>query len=98
VGEPELWQVPGSLLGVFETTFTTQTRILRPGDKVLFYTDGTDTVSFDGLPAGSESLVAAAVRRRSLPVSELVDRLSHDLSHQSDPPDDFTLLGLEFHD
>jgi phosphoserine phosphatase RsbU/P len=98
VGEPDLWQVPGSLLGVFETTFTTQTRILRPGDKVLFYTDGTDTVSFDGLPAGAESLVAAAVRRRSLPVSELVDHISHDLSHQSDPPDDFTLLGLEFLD
>ena len=95
-GEPDLWQVPGTLLGVFETSFATQTRILRPGDKVLFYTDGTETVSFDGHPAGVESLVAAALQRRALGVSELVDRLSHDLSHQADPPDDFTLLGLEY--
>jgi serine phosphatase RsbU (regulator of sigma subunit) len=95
-GELQLWQAPGSLLGVFETTFTTQTQHLRPGDKVLFYTDGTDRVSFDGHAAGAESLIAAAARHRGLPVAELVDRLSHDLFHQTDLPDDFTLLALEF--
>src|SRR5262249_26083696 len=39
-GEPCLWQVTGSLLGVFETDFPMQTMTLKPGDKVVLYTDG----------------------------------------------------------
>jgi sigma-B regulation protein RsbU (phosphoserine phosphatase) len=94
-GDPELWEVPGSLLGVFETKFSTQVCRLRPGDKALFYTDGTDAVSFDGHPAGTASLLACVHRHRELPVTELVDRLAGDLFHQAELPDDFTLLGLE---
>jgi serine phosphatase RsbU (regulator of sigma subunit) len=93
--DPEMWEVPGSLLGVFETKFSTQVCKLLPGDKALFYTDGTDAVSYEGHPAGTASFMACVQRHRGLSVSELVDRLAGDLSHQADQPDDFTLLGLE---
>jgi sigma-B regulation protein RsbU (phosphoserine phosphatase) len=92
---PKLLEVPGSLLGVFETNFAVQVCQLQAGEKALFYTDGTDAVSFEGHPAGTESFLACVNRHRTLPIPELVDRLAHDLFHQMDQPDDFTLLGLE---
>jgi sigma-B regulation protein RsbU (phosphoserine phosphatase) len=95
-GEPQFLKASGSLLGVFQTTYTTRTECLRPGDKVLFYTDGTDTISLGDCAPGAESLAAGAARHRALPMAELVHHLTHDLFHQATPPDDFTLLGLEF--
>jgi serine phosphatase RsbU (regulator of sigma subunit) len=92
---PELLVVQGSLLGVFETHFAAQVCRLQPGEKALFYTDGTDAVSFEGHSPGTESLLACVQRHQTLPVTELVDRLAHDLFHQMEQPDDFTLLGLE---
>src|SRR5437660_7001344 len=59
-GEPRLWQVEGSLLGVFDTTFPMQTQKVRPGDKVLLYSDGIDGASFEGCAVGNESLMACA--------------------------------------
>jgi serine phosphatase RsbU (regulator of sigma subunit)/CheY-like chemotaxis protein len=94
-GAPELWQVPGSLLGVFETRFTAQARHLRPGDKLLFYSDGVEALSFEGHPPGSASLLACAARYRVLPLPEFLDRLSGDLFRQAKHPDDWTVLGLE---
>jgi sigma-B regulation protein RsbU (phosphoserine phosphatase) len=94
-GALELLEVQGSLLGVFETNFAVRVCQLHPGDKALFYTDGTDAISFEGHPPGTASFLACVDRHRALPVAELVDRLSHDLFHQMDQPDDFTLLGLE---
>jgi len=93
--EPELWKMPGSLLGVFETTFMDRTCRLRPGDKVLFYTDGTEEVSFEGRPPGTESFLACLARHRAKPITELVSALAKDLLPQAPQPDDFTLLGLE---
>jgi sigma-B regulation protein RsbU (phosphoserine phosphatase) len=94
-GPPQLLEVPGTLLGVFETSFAGRECRLQPGEKALFYTDGTDAISFEGHPAGTDSLLACVERHRSLPIGELVDRLTYDLFHQIDQPDDFTLLGLE---
>jgi sigma-B regulation protein RsbU (phosphoserine phosphatase) len=94
-GEPELWQVHGTLLGVFETQYQVQTRQLGPGDKVVFYTDGLDTNQEQGKHTGAERLLQGAVAHRNLPIQEFVDRLSHDLFTQTALPDDFTLLGLE---
>jgi sigma-B regulation protein RsbU (phosphoserine phosphatase) len=92
--EPELLKVEGTLLGVFETRFPVRTCRLGPGDKVLFYTDGTETVSFEGHTAGPPSLLACAARHQDLPIDAFVERLAQDLFHQENPPDDFTLLGL----
>jgi sigma-B regulation protein RsbU (phosphoserine phosphatase) len=94
-GEPRLWQVEGSLLGVFDTTFPVQSRQLRPGDKVIVYSDGIDGASFEGRAAGTESLLACAARHRALPIGEFVEALARDLFGKESKPDDLTLLGIE---
>jgi sigma-B regulation protein RsbU (phosphoserine phosphatase) len=97
-GEPKLWQLHGTLLGVFETQFTTQTSRLRPGDKLLLHTDGLDSLNAAGKPSATERLLALAARYGKLPVQEFVDQLCHDALEQASQPDDFTLLGLEIGD
>jgi len=94
-GEPRLWQVQGSLLGVFDTVFLGQAHRLRPGDKILLYSDGIDEARFDGKPPGVESLLACAAQHRGLPVDEFVGALARDMFGQASPPDDLTLLGME---
>ncbi len=94
-GPPVLWQIEGSLLGVFETGFPMKTHELRPGDKVLLYTDGMDAAGFETYPVGTASLVAAAERFRHLDINDLVERLAHELFSQTKRNDDLTLLGLE---
>jgi len=94
-GDPQFWQVAGSLLGVFDTEFAVQQHPLRPGDKLLLYTDGVEAASFEGRPPGSERLLACAARHRELPLQDFVDRLARDLVSQAKEPDDLTLLGLE---
>jgi sigma-B regulation protein RsbU (phosphoserine phosphatase) len=94
-GPPEQWQVEGSLLGVFDTEFPLGTRQLRPGDKVLLYTDGIDGASYEDHPAGFQSLRACAARHRDLPIQDLVDQLAHELFRGSGQGDDITVLGVE---
>jgi phosphoserine phosphatase RsbU/P len=94
-GDPFLWEIPGSLLGVFDTEFREQRQELRPGDKVILYTDGMDAASFENQPVGIPSLLACAARHRARPVQELVDRLSIDLFGQTQQTDDLTVLGIE---
>jgi phosphoserine phosphatase RsbU/P len=94
-GEPRLWQVPGSLLGVFDTAFPAETQQLRPGDKLLLYSDGLDAATFEGHAPGADSLLACAARHRALPVHEFIDQLRRDLFAQSRQTDDLTLLGVE---
>jgi serine phosphatase RsbU (regulator of sigma subunit) len=94
-GVPALWQMEGSLLGVFDTRYHVQEHQLQPGDKLLFYTDGTDAAAFGDQPVGLGSLVAAAEAHRRLPIDELVARLSTELFHQTRQSDDLTVLGME---
>jgi sigma-B regulation protein RsbU (phosphoserine phosphatase) len=94
-GPIQTLQMEGSLLGVFETNFTVQTRKLAAGDKLLLYTDGMDAASYRVNPTGLTSLMAAIDDFRSLPIESLVDRLSHDLFQQTRQSDDFTLFGIE---
>ena len=61
--EPRLWQVEGSLLGVFETTFPVQSQRVRPGDKVVLYSDGIDGACYEGRPPGSEAVTAATDKK-----------------------------------
>lgn len=95
-GPPKLWEIEGSLLGVFETKYPMQTHELKPGDKVLLYTDGIDSASFEKHPVGVASLLAAAEKLRELPVTEFVDALARELFQQTKQSDDLSLLGLEF--
>jgi sigma-B regulation protein RsbU (phosphoserine phosphatase) len=94
-GEPALWQVEGSLLGVFDTLFPMQTHQLRPGDKLLFFSDGMDAAHFEHRELGQDSLRAWATHYRDLPIQEFVERLTHDLFREKGRADDLTVLGLE---
>lgn len=68
---------------------------LRPGDKVIFHTDGFDAARFGSNPAGLPSLLAAAEHFRTLPIEALIERLAIDLFADGKQTDDLTLLGLE---
>ena len=94
-GPPRLWQTTGSLLGVFDTQFKVQTEQLRPGDKLVLYTDGMDAAAFGERPVGTASLLAAAEQFRKESICELVDRLATDLFTQTQQGDDLTVLGVE---
>jgi sigma-B regulation protein RsbU (phosphoserine phosphatase) len=89
--EPRLWQVDGTLLGVFETQFIVQSHQLRPGDKVLLYTDGVEPSHGPSV----ERLVATVSRHREHRVGEFIDLVARDLLGSDRVQDDFTLLGLE---
>ena len=95
VGKPTLWQVEGSLLGVFETKYRLQTRELQPGDKLLLYTDGIDGASFEHHAVGLPSLLAAAEHFRFLAIDELIERIASDLFIQTKQGDDLTVFGME---
>jgi serine phosphatase RsbU (regulator of sigma subunit) len=95
LGEPAFWEVPGSLLGVFETAFPPQMRRLEAGDKLLLYSDGIDSGSFEGAAQGSASLLASAGRHRSLPIQDFIEHVARDLFSQARQTDDLTLLGME---
>jgi phosphoserine phosphatase RsbU/P len=90
-GDPESWQTPGTLLGIFEAEYPPLQRDLRPGDKLLVYTDGLSRRSTTGFGP----VAKAAVEHRGLPIEAFVERLSNDLLAQEKQPDDFTLLGVE---
>jgi sigma-B regulation protein RsbU (phosphoserine phosphatase) len=94
-GKPVLWQIEGSLLGVFDTRYRLQTHQMKPGDKLLLYTDGMDAAAFEQHPVGLASLLAAAERFRALPIEELVERLASDLFAQTRQADDLTVFGME---
>jgi phosphoserine phosphatase RsbU/P len=94
-GEPRLWEQEGLLLGVVESRFLGRRYNLRPGDKLLLYSDGVDNASFESAPSGVESLLACARRHRQLPVQEFITRLASDLFGATAPVDDLTLFGIE---
>lgn len=94
-GEPELWHVPGTLLGVFETEFPVQSRQVRPGDKIVLCSDGLQPPEPESSPAGSAALLSCAAQHRALPIQGFVERLAQDLAARTSREDDLTLLGME---
>jgi sigma-B regulation protein RsbU (phosphoserine phosphatase) len=94
-GEPAFWRQEGLLLGVVDAAFPAHTYAVKPGDKVLLYSDGIGSGYLEDHPPGGDSLLACAVRHRHLPIGDFVDRLARDLFRAGAMPDDLTLLGLE---
>ena len=94
-GPVQLWQMEGSLLGVFATEYRLRAQQLQAGDKVLFYTDAIDAAGFGEHAIGLPSLLAAAEQYRALPIAEFVQRLAMDLFVSTKQADDLTLFGME---
>jgi sigma-B regulation protein RsbU (phosphoserine phosphatase) len=94
-GEPMFWRQDGLLLGVTDTVFPARNYPLKPGDKVLLYSDGIDSGRFEDHSPGSASLLAWARRHQHLPIQKFLDGLARDLFVSGEQPDDVTLLGLE---
>jgi sigma-B regulation protein RsbU (phosphoserine phosphatase) len=97
-GPIEEWKAEGTLLGVFDTDYPTESFQLEPGDKLLIYTDGIDSVHFAGQKQGFESFKACVQEHRGRPIQEMIDRIYQDLFPQEQHDDDFTLLGLSVAD
>src|SRR5262249_20086910 len=94
-GEPVLWQQEGLLLGITQASYADRSYTLRPGDKVLVYTDGVDNARFEDRSPGAESLLACAARHRGLSVRPFIERLARDLFGADALADDLTLFGIE---
>jgi sigma-B regulation protein RsbU (phosphoserine phosphatase) len=97
-GELQFWRQEGLLLGVVDARYPARTHRLQTGDKVLLYSDGIDTATFEDQPPGTPSLLACAEKHRGLPVQEFVERLARELFATAARPDDLTLLGFEMLD
>jgi serine phosphatase RsbU (regulator of sigma subunit) len=93
-GPAEFWTAAGSLLGVVEGEYVSQSRQLRSGDKLVLVSDGLVPAKEGGPPVG-DLVRTAAERHRGLPVQSFVERVTAELLTLTRQPDDFTLLGLE---
>jgi sigma-B regulation protein RsbU (phosphoserine phosphatase) len=94
-GAPELWQVHGTLLGVFDTHYIVQTQQLRAGDRVLLYTDGVDADPKEEQSTSSERLLESAQKHRELPLADFIAQIAQEMVGHATPADDLTILGLE---
>jgi serine phosphatase RsbU (regulator of sigma subunit) len=94
-------KTPGGLLGIFkESEFPTYETRLSPGDKLLMYTDGLETVVTPGPPARHDAPFHEQVfgSLAHLPVDTMLQHLESRLDERSekgDIRDDVTIIGLE---
>jgi sigma-B regulation protein RsbU (phosphoserine phosphatase) len=94
-GEPILWQQEGLLLGVVDAHYPPRTAVLQPGDRVLLYSEGVETTTFEGRSPGAESLLACAARHRDLSLARFVEKMGRDLAGAETQPGDLTMFGVE---
>ena len=99
---PTAVSVEGPLLGIFEgERFVTRVHQLRPGDRMVLYTDGVE-VAFAGGSGpsrpSSDRWHDELLKRRRLGGEELIADLVHHLDRECgslDPRDDLTVLVAE---
>lgn len=86
----------GPLVGVLDdATYTSVTVDLRPGDAIVFYTDGITEARPGGTTFGEDGLVALLDECRKMPAGELIAYLRESLDRFEPPPrDDTALLAL----
>jgi serine phosphatase RsbU (regulator of sigma subunit) len=96
-GEGQAWTIPGPFLCTTDTTYTTFSARLNPGDKLLI---GTDGLRPDGSPnpTGDDPLLGAAARCRALSGQSFVDAVANDLLVNVQHNDDVTLFVVEITD
>ena len=96
---PEQLEIRGSLLGVFEQPeFPQGTIQLQPGDKLLLYSDGADSLvgGFDDRAGFRFTKEFLAVKDKS--IAEMLDNFNYHIQNQEIEQaeiDDITMVGLE---
>jgi serine phosphatase RsbU (regulator of sigma subunit) len=93
-GTPGVWAVPGPFLGTADITYPPLSGTLALGDRLLIGTDGTRPDGDPG-PIGSDRLLDAAAKHRTLGGAAFVDAVARELLQHVRHADDFTLLGIE---
>jgi len=98
-GRPYRIDMEGDILGIFrEVYFGAHTIDANPGDRFYLYSDGLIESSHDKIiwSAGSDKLIAACEKVRSLPIQEASKQIVHLLSDKNLPiEDDIVVLGVE---
>ena len=98
-GEPEQLEVDGALLGIFEQAqYPEQTIQLYPGDKLLLYSDGAESIieNFEDNSGFDFSSDLYAIK--GLRITEMMNQLSNIVQSRDikiDEVDDVTAVGLE---
>jgi serine phosphatase RsbU (regulator of sigma subunit) len=93
-GTPGVWSAPGPFLGAADAPYLALSRTLGPGDRLLIGSDGTRPNGAPG-PTGTDHLLEAAAKHRTLTGSEFVNAVARELLQHIRHADDFTLLGVE---
>lgn len=99
--DPQLLEIQGPLLGIFENAkYPQQTIQLHPGDKLLLYSDGAESIigGFDDTGDFSFTESFHQLARTHLPIAEMVENLNCLIQNRGFKPsevDDITMVGLE---
>ncbi|MCE9533391.1 MAG: SpoIIE family protein phosphatase [Planctomycetes bacterium] len=94
-GELDYLSASGTLLGVFESDYPDQSVQLKPGDKLLLFSDGVNTDNGNAA-SGSDRLLEVARKFRAEPLPSFLAEVSQDLLEHSRNTEDFTMIGVEY--
>jgi len=101
-GSTEALRAEGSLLGIFpEETYGNYSTQLRPGDRLVVYTDGLDVAFAENIaddPRDPPRWQDELLRRRALPCDQLLAEFAEALDAETGslrPKDDVTLVLVE---
>ena len=98
-GYPEQLEIRGSLLGVFEQAeFPQGTIQLQPGDKLLLYSDGADSIVGGFDDRAGFCFTEEFLRVKDKPITEMLDEFNSHIQNQEIEQaeiDEITMVGLE---
>ncbi len=92
-GQPTVWPLTGTLLGVPGAGFATQSRILNAGDRLVFVTDG---LCHDPTASDQPELLEAMQLTDANSLADFAEMVATKLSDDRALTDDATVLALEF--
>ena len=98
-GTPEPLQPEGSLLGIFpDETYDSCTTRLRPGDRVIMYTDGVEVAFWGTAGVDTWRWQDELAQYGSIPAEQLLMEFSNKLDNSAgslEPKDDLTIIVAE---
>ena len=85
----------GPLLGAFDMPFNGREVTLAPGDRLVLYSDGVETIEFDGHGTGVGGLASVLSDREGRSSQAMVDDAMALARNFSEPADDLTLMMVQ---